>query len=431
MSGDYVLIAGTVVTPDRVLSPGWVAVRDGTIANVGGLAGVGTSGEGPSGAGPAGLGGLAGGLPAGFGASRVVDLGRRIVTPGSFDLHVHGGDGAQVNGDRDEDFTAALTRIARFHARHGTTSLLATTVSDTPERLLATVQSVGRVVGRRVPDGATIRGIHLEGPWIAQSKIGAHDPQALRPPDVDELRRLAEASGGSIRMLTLAPELPGSDRLQAAAVDLGIGVAIGHSDADYDTTRAAIEAGARHATHLFNAMVPLHHRRPGAVTALLLDDRVSVEVIADLEHVHAAVLALVARCAPGRLVAVSDATPATGLGPGSYQIGRMEVAVAGGRATLTSASGTLAGSVLTMDRAVRNLVAAAGISLPEAVRAASTTPARAAGCAAEGLGSLAPGAPADLVVLEPNLSVAATIVAGEVVFDPAGAMATLGGPGRS
>jgi N-acetylglucosamine-6-phosphate deacetylase len=139
----------------------------------------------------------------------------------------------------------------------------------------------------------------------------------------------------------------------------------------------------------------------------------------------------VARCAPGRLVAVSDATPATGLGPGSYQIGRMEVAVAGGRATLASASGTLAGSVLTMDRAVRNLVAAAGISLPEAVRAASTTPARAAGCAAEGLGSLAPGAPADLVVLEPNLSVAATIVAGEVVFDPAGAMATLGGPGRS
>jgi N-acetylglucosamine-6-phosphate deacetylase len=396
---------------------------------VGGLAGVGGQAGGRAGGigvGSATLGGPAGPDP---GVARVVDLGRRVLTPGSFDVHVHGGDGAQVNVDGD--VTAALTRIARFHARHGTTSLLATTVSDTPERLLRAVAAAGRIVGRPVAGGATIRGIHLEGPWIAPSKRGAHDPQALRPPDVGELRRLADASGGSIRIVTIAPELPGSKALQAAALDLGIEVAIGHTDADYDTTRAAIEAGARHATHLFNAMAPLHHRRPGAVTALLLDDRVTVEVIADLEHAHAAVLALVARCAPGRLVAVSDATPAAGLGPGCYQIGRMEVTVAGGRATLATDADTLAGSVLTMDRAVRNLVAGAGVTFPEAVRAASTTPARAAGCAADGLGSLAPGAPADLVVLEPDLSVAATIVGGRVVFDPNGMLSALTPQGPS
>ena len=245
------------------------------------------------------------------------------------------------------------------------------------------------MVGRPVPGGATIRGIHLEGPGIAPAKAGAHDPNALRLPDADELRRSADASGASIRMVTLAPELRGSEQLIAVALELGIAVAIGHTAADYDTTVAAIEAGARHATHLFNAMTPLHHRRPGAATALLLDDRVTVEVVADLEHVHPAVLALAARCAPGRLVAVSDATPAAGLGPGSYQIGQMDVTVAGDRVTLSSDPGTLAGSVLTMERAVRNLAGAAGLTLAEAVGAATTTPARAAACAANGRGTIA------------------------------------------
>lgn len=387
------LRADRVVTPETVISPGWLEVRDGQIAGLGEW----THAE-----------------------ESVIDLGPRIVAPGYVDVHVHGGDGAQVNGDRPEGVRAALQQIARFHVRHGTTSLLATTVSDTQENLLTTVSAIAEAVGQRLPGGATIAGIHLEGPWIARAKLGAHDPFALRLPDPDELWALSEASGGSIRMVTLAPELPRSDELIAAALELGIAVAIGHTDAGFEATRAAIDAGARHATHLFNAMAPLHHRRPGALTALLLDERVTLEVIADLQHVHPAVLQLAARSAPGRLVAVSDAISAAGLEPGSYEIGRMLVSVANSRATLATDPSTLAGSVLTMDAAVRNLVAVVGLSLGAAIAAATSTPAKALGRHGDRLGRLQPGMPADLVVLEPDLSVAATIVAGEAAFDPAG-----------
>jgi N-acetylglucosamine-6-phosphate deacetylase len=239
-------------------------------------------------------------------------------------------------------------------------------------------------------------------------------------------------------MVTVAPELAGSRELIAEAVELGIVVAIGHTDADYETTRAAIGAGARHATHLFNAMAPPHHRRPGAVTALLLDDRVTLEVIADLEHVHPAMLALVARCAPGRLVTVSDAVVATGLEPGTYELGGLEVSVEPGRVSLASDRATLAGSVLTLDTAVRNLVAAVGMPLEAALAAASAVPATLAGGTGgtggsggtgtgEPAGQIRPGAPADLVVLEPDLSVAATIVAGRAVFDPTGWLGDIAG----
>jgi N-acetylglucosamine-6-phosphate deacetylase len=390
----YVLRAGTVVTPDAVLSPGYVAVRDGVVTDVG---------EG------AGGGRFPGAL---------IDLGPRIVAPGYFDVHIHGGDGAQVNGEDVADVVASVERVARFHARFGTTSMLATTVSDSPERLRTTVEGVAAVVrAGGVQDGATVRGIHLEGPWIARARMGAHHPDCLRLPDVTELESLLVASGGCIRMVTIAPELPGSLQLIEAAATAGVEVAIGHTDADYETTLAAIEAGARHATHLFNAMAPPHHRRPGAVTALLLDDRVTLEVVADLEHVHPAVLALAALCAPRRLVAVSDAVPAAGLEAGSYQIGHLEVSLEAGRVSLASDPSTLAGSVLTMDAAVRNLVAAVGMPLDAALAAASATPAWAAGCGDSGLGHIRADAPADLVVLEPDLSVAATIVAGRAVFD--------------
>ncbi len=416
--GGYVLRAATVVTGDSVLSPGWLAVRAGSVVGVGEVATGGAPGG--SGSGGSGSGGLKGLSPAPTGP--VIDLGERIVAPGYFDIHVHGGDGAQVNGERVEEVSASVARIARFHARHGTTSLLATTVSDTPEHLLTTVTAIGETIARPIAGGAAVRGIHLEGPFIARAKMGAHDPLALRRADVTELRQLAAAAGETVRMVTLAPELAGAGEVIAAACELGIAVAIGHTDADFDTTRSAIDAGARHATHLFNAMAPLHHRRPGAVTALLLDDRVTLEVIADLEHIHPAVLELAARCAPGRLVAVSDAVPAAGLEPGTYQIGRMEVSVEAGRVSLASDPATLAGSVLTMDVAVRNLVTVVGLPLDAAIRAASSTPARAAGCDGDGLGTLRAGSPADIVVLEPDLSVAATIVAGVAVFDSTGTL---------
>lgn len=402
----YVLIAGTVVTPDTVLSPGYVAVRDGVITGVG---------EGTPG----------GNLP-----GALIDLGSRIMAPGYFDVHIHGGDGAQVNGEDVADVVTSVERVARFHTRYGTTSMLATTVSDSPERLRTTVEGVAEVVrAGGVRGGATVRGIHLEGPWIARARMGAHHPDSLRLPDVAELGSLLAASGGCIRMLTIAPELDGSSEVIAEATQAGVGVAIGHTDADYETTLGAIEAGARHATHLFNAMAPPHHRRPGAVIALLLDDRVTLEVVADLEHVHPAVLELAARCAPRRLVAVSDAVPAAGLEPGTYQIGRLEVSVEAGRVSLASDPSTLAGSVLTMDAAVRNLVTVVGMPLDAALAAASATPAWAAGCGDSGLGHIRVDAPADLVVLEPDLSVAATIVAGRPVFDREGCVVAIGADG--
>ncbi|MGH9169800.1 MAG: N-acetylglucosamine-6-phosphate deacetylase [Acidimicrobiales bacterium] len=428
-SPSRVLQAGSVLTPAGMLSPGWVAVEEGTIAGTG--AGVRTRAAGGGGdTSPASLAGL-------------VDLGPLTLSPGFVDVHVHGGDGAQVNGGTVSEVVESVARIARFHARHGTTTLLATTVSDTPERLLTTVTGLAAVVRADRPaaegrhgeadrsgsggagdggghGGAVVRGIHLEGPFIARAKMGAQDPSALRPVDIAELRRLATAAGRAIRLVTVAPELDRSTELIAEVLSLGAAVAIGHTDASYDATCTAIEAGATHATHLFNAMAPLHHRMPGAVTALLLDDRVTVEVIADLEHLHPAVLALVARVAPGRLVVVSDAVTATGLEPGTYQLGRLDVEVRGGRVSLAANPQTLAGSVLTMDVAVRNLVGAAGLSVDDALTAASATPARAAGLDALGVGRVEAGSPADLVLLDADLGVVATLVGGDAVFDPTG-----------
>ncbi len=245
-------------------------------------------------------------------------------------------------------------------------------------------------------------------------------------------------------MVTVAPELPGAELLMAEASAAGLLVAIGHTDADFDTAKRAFDAGARHVTHLFNAMAPIHHRRPGAVTAALLDERVTLEVIADLEHVHPGVLKLAARLAPGRLVAVSDAVAAAGLGTGVYQLGERDVSVAGGRVSLAADPATLAGSTLTLDRAISNLISAAGLPLEAAFAAASSVPGRAIARPAswpsglpDGLGRLVPGAPADVVVLgraapgggaagsaagsgHAQLEVVATLIGGQAVWDPRG-----------
>jgi len=221
-------------------------------------------------------------------------------------------------------------------------------------------------------------------------------------------------------MVTLAPELDGALEVVEAMVHEGIVAAIGHTDADLAMTLAAIDAGARHVTHLFNAMPPLHHRRPGPVGAALTDPRVTVEVIADGVHLDPRVLGIVIRQTEGRLVAVTDASAATGLPPGRFTLGQRAVDVSGDRVTLVDAAETLAGSVLTMDRAVSNLVAA-GASLSAAVTAASATPARLIG--EHDRGVIRVGAAADIVVLEPSLTCAATVVAGHVAFDSTGLLA--------
>ena len=381
------LRARRVLTPDVELETTDIAIVEGRIASV------------------------AAARPAG----RVVDLGDRIVVPGFVDLHVHGGGGAQVNAGSPAEVAAAVRTIAAAHVRHGTTALVPTTVSDSRERLVTAVRGIA--AARDDADGPTVLGAHLEGPWLSPQHAGAQDPSALRPPSLGEFADLQAAAPGTVRMITLAPELRGALDVVRAAAAAGIVVSVGHTDADVDTARAAADAGATHATHLFNAMPPLHHRAPGAAGAVLTDSRVTVEVVADGHHVHPAVLALVAAAAPGRFVAVTDAMAATGLPAGDYHLGNRAVRVAGGRVTLLDAPDTLAGSVLTMDAAVRTLVGA-GVPLAAAVTAATRTPADAIGACAKG--RIAAGTDADLVVLEPDLTIAAVLTRGRVAHDPAG-----------
>ena len=437
----FVLQAARVITPGRVFEPGAVSVdrETGTVLAVGpptevvqvpargGQPPPGAGGTGASSAG-AGSAGASGADPP---AARLIDLGNRTIAPGYVDVHVHGGDGAQVNGDDADEVDAALLRIAAFHATHGTTTLLATTVADSRSRLLATVEGIARATRATTPAGPSnpagprivgphVAGIHLEGPFIARARTGAQDPNQLREPDLAELDQLIEAGGDTICMLTLAPELPNAGTLIARALEAGITVALGHTDADFDTAEAAFDAGASHLTHLFNAMPPLHHRRPGVVGSALRREGVTIEVIADLEHIHPAVLEIVARLAAHRLVAVSDATPAAGLGAGRHRLGSLDVVVSGTRVELAGDPATLAGSLLTMDQAVSNLVLHAGMTLPDAIATATRTPGRLLGASGLRAGEIVPGHPADLVVLEPDLHVAATIVGGALAHDPLG-----------
>ncbi len=395
------LRGSAVLTGRHEHRPGWVVVSGPQIDTVG---------TGP--------------LPPG---TPVVDVGDRVIAPGFLDVHVHGGGGAQINGDSPQQVSRSAAAVARFHVRHGTTGLLATTVSDTPQRLVNAVKGIADATRADPAGSARILGAHLEGPWLAAGRAGAQNPAALREPSTAELQALLAASSGTVRMLTIAPELPGAMSVIRAAADAGVIVSVGHTGAAAQTAAAAFDAGARHVTHLFNAMLGLHHRRPGPVGAALTDARVSVEVIADGVHLHPSVLAVVCAAAGNRVVAVTDAMAAAGLGPGRYELGGLEVVVDGQRATLADQPQTLAGSLLTMDRAVATLVAA-GVSLRAAITAATTTPADLLGEARKG--RIEPGADADLVILEPDLTVAATMVAGRAAYDRANLLGAVSRPGR-
>jgi N-acetylglucosamine-6-phosphate deacetylase len=362
------LSAQRVVTPARILAPGWLLLGSDRILELG---------EGPP--------------------PRTPDLDLRdaTVAPGFIDLHVHGGGGASF----DTGTADAADVVAAAHLAHGTTSMAASLVTDTPARMVDAVRELALLV-----QDDRLAGIHLEGPWLSPRRSGAHQPGALAEPTPAAVESLLVAGDGAVRMVTLAPELTGGIEAVRQISTAGVVAAVGHTDATYDQTRAAIDAGARLGTHLFNAMRPLHHREPGPVGALL-DSPVDVELIADGVHLHPAVLRTAFAAKPGRTLLVTDAMAAAGSPDGDYRLGPMSIEVREGVARLADGSGTgaIAGSTLTMDAAVRFAVRTAGLPLLDVVHAASTTPAAAWGLS--DVGALEAGRRADLVVLDDGLEV--------------------------
>lgn len=326
------------------------------------------------------------------------DFPESTVVPGFVDMHVHGGRGASYT---DADGAAPA---ADFHRSHGTTTTLASLVTAAPADLVAGVRALAEATGR-----GTIAGIHLEGPWLSRARCGAHDPALMRDPDPREIDAVLAAGAGAIRMVTLAPELPGADRAIRSFLDAGVVVAVGHTDATYEQTQHAVSLGATVATHLFNAMPPLHHREPGPALALLRDPRVTVELIADGVHLHPEVVAAVIEAAGSERVAlVTDAIAAAGRPDGAFRLGAVEVDVAAGVARVRGTT-TIAGSTATMDQLFRAVATTAGLAA--AVQVTSTTPARVLGL--DRVGELRAGYDANLVVLEQDLWVSALMAQGQ------------------
>jgi N-acetylglucosamine-6-phosphate deacetylase len=344
----------------------------------------------------------------------VVDLTKDVVgailAPGFVDIHMHGGAGLDV---MCASF-AELPHLNKFLTTHGVTGYFPTTVAAPLDQTCAALERLANAVeASPVPsnsDAVQARplGIHLEGPFLSHKRRGVHPPQYLVEPTLAIFERLWQAGRGQVRMMTIAPELPRALEVIAEASRRKICVSIGHSDAELDAARAAVRAGARHATHTFNAMRPLDHRDPGILAEVLTDSRLTADIIADGIHVAPEVVQLFlhAKGIEGAVL-ITDATAAAGMPDGVYQLGPMQVEVKDGRCTM---DGKLAGSLLTMDRAVRNVTQFAGWSLQDAVRAATLNPVRAAGLAQAG--KLVPGADANLAVLSPDGRVRQTFVRG-------------------
>jgi N-acetylglucosamine-6-phosphate deacetylase len=390
----FLLEGGRVVTPDGVLDPGWLRIAGKMIDAVG-------SGPAP-------------GQPA-------ADLGGQWVLPGFIDIHVHGGGGTSfTEGTGDQ-----ARHAAAFHRGQGSTTMLASLVTAPLPEL---EDRAGALAG--LADEGVLAGLHLEGPFLSPARRGAQDPRYMIAPDVAVFERLNAAARGHLRVLTLAPELPGALAVIRAATRAGVRVAVGHTDATAEVTMAAIDAGATHATHLFNGMRPLHHREPGAVGALLDRHEVTCEVIADGVHLDDITVRLTARAAgPGRLVLVSDAMAAAGMPDGNYQLGSQQVIVAGGVARLFEGlrdsgladpagggGGAIAGSTATLADVVRHAIAA-GLPVPVAAAAASTTPACVLGLGGR-TGALSPGLAADLVVCDDSFRPRAVMRHGEWLTQP-------------
>lgn len=344
----------------------------------------------------------------------VIDAEGRQLVPGLIDVHVHGGGGFDAMSGRSAD----IEGMCAFHASHGTTALLVTTLTDSPEKLRDAVAAVAEAAGKPA-SGADVLGIHLEGPYFNEVRTGAQNPAHLRAPDLNELQDLHGLSGGRVRLLSIAPELEGAEACVRWATEEGITVSIGHSDAKHAEVKRAIEWGASHVTHLFNGMRPLHHREPGVAGAALMHDELTVELICDGVHVHEELIPWVIDVKPqDKVVCITDCMAAAGLPDGEYRLGDLPVRSIAGQVHLIEASGdvgALAGSVLTMHQALLNVMRVTGKSLFEVLPYFTVNPAKEAG-EAETKGSIQPGKDADFLLLDEDLRLVATYVRGTRVY---------------
>lgn len=330
----------------------------------------------------------------------VIDAGDGWVVPGFIDLHVHGGGGSSFDRGRAE-IEAGLA----LHRRHGTTRSLVSLVSDSVPELVWSLIEIADLTSY----DPLVLGSHLEGPFLAATRSGAHDPNTLRTPDADSVELLLTAAAGTLGQITLAPELPGALTAIDRFVDAGVTVAVGHTEATYEQAQAAFEAGAGILTHAFNAMPGINHRAPGPVLAAVDAAHVFLEVIYDCEHVAPSLIGALLAMAPQRIAFVSDAMAATGSGDGEYVWGDRRVSVADGVARL-GGTDTLAGSTLTLDVALRRAIEH-GVAPEAAVGALTLAPASALGMQNQ-LGILAPGYAADLLILDREYRVRRVIAAG-------------------
>jgi len=348
--------------------------------------------------------------------SQIVNAAGKFVMPGFIDTHFHGSSGDDVMANGAE----GIRRISRALLKFGTTGFLATTIAARHEELMRAVEDT---IAAEEKDAlaAEILGLHIEGPYINVKFKGAQPDWGIRDPNFDECNQLLDAAAGRIKIMTIAPELPGGLEMIRLLSQAGVAASVGHSEADYDTALAAIEAGATRATHLFNAMSGVHHRKPGLAAAVLNEPGICAEMICDGVHVNPRMVALAWKAkGPGAMALVTDATAAQGVGDGVFTLGDFQIQVRGPLCTLMDGV-TIAGSVLTMNRAVGNAVAFTGMSLIDAAHTASLIPATVCG-AADRKGSIEAGKDADIAILNSDFSVSHTIRAGAVAYQAGAAV---------